>query len=577
MTAASLTIGRTVGQGRPLALPPVAVTQTFVVFGKRGSGKSNAGVVLAEEMYRIGAPFVALDPVGHWWGLKAKGDGSDGLPVYVFGGPNADLPLEPTAGGLMADVAVDHRIPMVLCLKGFSGAERARFVTDFAERLLKRNELPLHIFLEEADAYCPQRPMKGEERMLGAIDRLVRWGRQSGLGCTAITQRSAKINKDVTTQAEVLVAFRTLGPQDRDAIDAWIKYHEAGARRQEVLESLATLSDGEAWIWSPEWLEFFGRVQWRRRGTFDAGATPRVGAKAVHPTLAPVDLGAIRTAMTATIEKAKAEDPRELRRRIAELERQVAAKPATEVRVERVEVPVLDDAMIAKLVEAVGLLQGVGQPIAEASAGIIRALNAAAERTLEAPAVPARAVQPPARVPKATPAGPNGRAARGVVSGPQQRILDALARLESVRILQPKRTQVALFADASPRSSAFANNLGTLRSAGLIDYETSGTVSLTAAGMAEANPALAPATNVALHESLYALVSGPQARILRVLIDAYPRSVTKLDLAHHAEASPTSSAYSNNLGTLRSLGLIDYPTPGSVAAQPLLFLEQVPA
>ena len=39
------------------------------------------------------------------------------------------------------------------------------------------------------------------------------------------------------------------------------------------------------------------------------------------------------------------------------------------------------------------------------------------------------------------------------------------------------------------------------------------------------------------------------------------------------DVSPTSGGYFNNLGSLRSLGLVDYPQPGTVAAQPVLFLE----
>jgi hypothetical protein len=42
-------------------------------------------------------------------------------------------------------------------------------------------------------------------------------------------------------------------------------------------------------------------------------------------------------------------------------------------------------------------------------------------------------------------------------------------------------------------------------------------------------------------------------------------------LAEEAEQSATSGGYSNNLGALRSLGLIDYPVPGQVVATALLF------
>ncbi len=61
-------------------------------------------------------------------------------------------------------------------------------------------------------------------------------------------------------------------------------------------------------------------------------------------------------------------------------------------------------------------------------------------------------------------------------------------------------------------------------------------------------------------------------RILQALIQAYPGDVDRADLAAQAEASPTSSAYGNNLGALRSLGLIDYPARGRVAAREVLFL-----
>lgn len=37
--------------------------------------------------------------------------------------------------------------------------------------------------------------------------------------------------------------------------------------------------------------------------------------------------------------------------------------------------------------------------------------------------------------------------------------------------------------------------------------------------------------------------------------------------------SPTSGGYFNNLGALRTLGVIDYPSPGRVVALPVLFLD----
>jgi hypothetical protein len=138
---------------------------------------------------------------------------------------------------------------------------------------------------------------------------------------------------------------------------------------------------------------------------------------------------------------------------------------------------------------------------------------------------------------------------------------------------QAKRTQLALLADQSPTSSSYNNNLGALRTAGLIGYPGSGLVDLTEAGRVAAKPMDAPPTSEALHEALYRKLTNKQGLILQALIAAYPKSLSREDLAAEAEASANSSSYNNNLGALRSLGLIDYPGPGQVVALPVLFLE----
>src|SRR6185295_12566498 len=100
-----------------LTLPIEAITSTFAVFGIRGSGKSNLGAVMAEEIIKAGQPVVIIDPTGAWFGLKSSSDGkSAGLPVYVFGGEHADIPLEPTAGEVLANFVVENRVPVVLDL-----------------------------------------------------------------------------------------------------------------------------------------------------------------------------------------------------------------------------------------------------------------------------------------------------------------------------------------------------------------------------------------------------------------------------------------------------------------------------
>jgi DNA helicase HerA-like ATPase len=56
---------------RDLALPTSAATQTFAILAQRRKGKTYTASVIAEEMVGAGMPWVALDPTGAWWGLRA--------------------------------------------------------------------------------------------------------------------------------------------------------------------------------------------------------------------------------------------------------------------------------------------------------------------------------------------------------------------------------------------------------------------------------------------------------------------------------------------------------------------------
>jgi DNA helicase HerA-like ATPase len=251
-----------------LTLPDDAVTQTFGILAKRGAGKSNTAAVMAEEMYKAELPFVAVDPVGAWWGLRSSADGKGaGLEIPIFGGHRGDVPLEQGGAELVADLVVDERLSCVLDVSAFeSESAKRRFLTAFAERLFRRkgqpgHDDPLHLFLEEADDYAPQRAIGPEmHRTLGAFQRIVKQGRARGLGATMITQRSAVLNKDLLTQLETLVVHRTTAPNDRKAIGAWLEYQ---GRSAEILASLHELAPGEAWAWSP-WLDLTKRVQVRR-------------------------------------------------------------------------------------------------------------------------------------------------------------------------------------------------------------------------------------------------------------------------------------------------------------------------
>lgn len=567
-----------------LALPSDAVTQTFGILARKGAGKTYTALVMGEEMIKAGLPVVIMDSLGACWGLRVSADGTGpGLPVTILGGEHGDIPLEPTAGKIVADIIVDHPGAFILDMSAFeSNAAQDRFVTEFAERIYRakatRRE-PLHLIIDEADSFAPQSPMPGQQRMLGAFEAIVRRGRIRGLGVTLVTQRPAVLNKNVLTQCECLITLQMTSPQDRRAIDEWVKGNGTKEERDELLGSLASLDRGDAWFWSPAWLRVFKRIHVRQRDTWDSSKTPEPGDAVVEPTsLAAVDLEALRARMAETIERAKADDPKALQKRVRDLERQFVQKvhELPEPIIQRIEVPVLSDETIATLTASADALSGAAMRVLDAVGEIKAALVSARQSADIIGAEAQRAAPREARkierqnIPRNIPEG-SSAATDIKISGPQQRILDALAEMEAVGLSELDRSNVAVYSGASPRSSAFGNNLGALRTAGLIDYPSSGRVCLTDAGRVQASSIRGPRSLDELHQEWRAHLSRPQSAILGELIACYPHAVERERLAELTGASPTSSAYGNNLGHLRGLGLISYPSKGMVAATGLLF------
>lgn len=569
-----------------LSFPLQAATETFGILAVKRSGKSNAAVVMAESMFDAGIPWVAIDPKGDWWGLRSSGDGKGpGLPILVFGGDHADIPLEPTAGKLMADLIATKHLTCVLDVSTMTKADTRRFLTDFATSLYRLNREPLHVFCEEADEYIPQRFTNEAAKMVGAFENLVKRGGFRGIGVTLITQRSASLNKDVTTQIGTLIALRTTGPQDRKVIEDWTKHHQTGA---EAVGTLATLKNGEAWVFSPEFLDRLVRIKFRRRRTFDSGETPKVGQKRREPVnLADVDLDDIRAQMADTIERAKDNDPAELRKRIRHLEGELAAAansaPNPEHFIEyRIPKELLDGFIATRdAVSDLGFLvedkvTSVTKALAQIPDGPVKVgppdkptMTTNAILNGEAPPAEAAFTEPrgSVRMVKA----PTGTAPEGIGTS-HRKILDALAWLESVGLIDPDRKQVGYLAGYTASGGTFQKYVSTMATADLITYPRKGTVALTDAGRALAAKPEAPLTDAALQQAFYDRLPTPLAKILAHLVHLYPAGIAREPLGEATGYEASGGTFQKYISTLSSLGLVDYPERGYVAASASLFL-----
>jgi len=537
-----------------LTLPLEAVTQTFGILAVRGAGKSNTAAVMAEEMYKAGLPFVVVDPEGSWWGLRSAADGKGpGLPIPIFGGEKGDVPLEETAGQMIAELVARERLSCLLDVSDFSEGGKRRFLTDFAVNILKRNKDPLHLILEEADDYIPQKPMRENARLLRAWQNVVRRGRKKGLGVTMISQRSAVINKDVLTQIETLIVHRITSPQDRKAIEGWVVYH---GQKQEILESLHRLKPGEAWVWSP-WMGLTEHVQVYRRKTFDSAATPTGAKRRRRPaTLADIDLGAIKEQMAETIERAKETDPKELRRRIARLEQELAKasseRQATEP--ELVEVPMLSAEERQLLVVIRDTLVEVGG-VVEASVNDLKrsceGTGRLVENILNRQKTPSGLRLRPQDAPQATISPPRGSTSESDGDyrprAGARRMLEVLARRYPLTTTKSQLRLMSKLRKSGTSETYYRELLGN----GLIQENSEGWVLITdnGLGVLGLDSPLVPMTKEENVESFRSIFRAGAKRMLDILIEIHPQEISKESLFEQAVLtnSGTSNTYLRDL------------------------------
>lgn len=315
-----------------LAIPPSALHQHIAILGKTGAGKTFAAKGIVEHLLDSGERVCIIDPTGAWHGLRSSASGkSAGYPVVIFGGAHADLTVGAAHGEAIAEIIGTSSTPAIIDTSLLRVGERSQLFADFADALVRKNKGPLHLVIDEAHLFAPQGkvadPRSGQ--MLHAANNLVSLGRSRGLRIILITQRPAKLHKDSLSQVETLVAMRLIAPQDRSAVEDWIKDNADREKGREVLSSLAALRTGQAWVWAPEIGIDLDLVAFPKIKTFDSSRAPAGGEGGKSgPVLAPIDRDAIAKRLESVAADALANDPKVLRAEIAKLKKELQARVA---------------------------------------------------------------------------------------------------------------------------------------------------------------------------------------------------------------------------------------------------------
>lgn len=312
--------------GGDLTLPEDVATQRLAFLGVSGSGKTYGAGRLAEELHRTKNQFAIIDTVGNWWGLRVGRDGaSPGLSIPILGGLRGDVPLEPEHGELVADTLATTSSSMIIDVADFTEGERRKFLVAFAQQLLRnkmREPSPLMLIWEECHEVIPQQVFGEDARMVHAIIRLIKKGRNYGIGTTLISQRSAAVSKEALNQAHTLFVFRTIGKADRKAITDWTD-DKVGDGDVSPKWPMSKLETGQCIVYSPDWMRVHQLAGVLPKATFDGTRAP--DKRTVRRDLAPVDLEAFKRTMGEAMERAKENDPEVLRARIRELEAKLAS------------------------------------------------------------------------------------------------------------------------------------------------------------------------------------------------------------------------------------------------------------
>ncbi|HIP99991.1 TPA: ATP-binding protein [Candidatus Bipolaricaulota bacterium] len=301
--------------GPDLSLPLAEASgQCVAILGIRGSGKSNTAGVIFEELLAARYPLSIVDIDGEYFGLKEK------YEVLVVGaGENVDIELDVDAAPGVAELSLREGVPVILDVSDMLAEERELFVLEYLTRiwsLAGKLRKPYMIGIEECHEFIPQ-GMRTDLKEV--IARIALRGRKRGLGAVIISQRSAKVEKDVLTQAGMLFLHRVVHEVDMRVYSELLPWPKA-----EVKEQVTSLGVGECIYLSGQSIR---KVKIRPRHTFHGGFTP-----SFKPVETP-KLRQVRGEILAAIHKFKEEKgaslpEEELQQRLEKLEAELALKQA---------------------------------------------------------------------------------------------------------------------------------------------------------------------------------------------------------------------------------------------------------
>jgi hypothetical protein len=555
-----------------------------------GGGKSWLLRYMIEQLYgRV--QIIVLDPEGEFASLRERHD-------FLLAAADGDVSADPTTAKLLARRLLELNASAIVDIYELQLPARRKYIRLFLEELMhapRRLWRPLLVIIDEAHSFAPQ---TGDAESLAAVVSLCTLGRKRGFAAVLATQRISKLHKDAA--AELKNKF--IGSCGLD-LDMKRAGDELGFDKDARL-GLRTMDPGTFYTFGPAISE--RGVNLVRSGAVKT-THPEPGA--IAPP-APPPPAAVRKLLDQM--KDLEREAEEEARSIEDLQKQLAAAKREVRKLERgapAAAPVADEKAIARAVtvaerqmrtdfdqaqrEQRGVDRQLRTQITELGKRLGRVGNLAGqivqvcavdleEVAAAVPAKPNGSVNPAVRnnpqqeikrTPRSRPAAP---AASGIgregLGKTALRILDAVGTLHSIGTEEPERSVVAGWVGMSATGGTFSARLSELRSAGVIEDRQGLRIALTDAGLSAAQVTDLPSLDE-LHSMWINKLGATAGRILKVLIDAYPDSMTRADVADAVEMAASGGTFSARLSELRKPGLITDISKTEVVAAGLLFPE----
>ena len=253
----------TADPGSPVELPVVDVlTGRSFITGKSGSGKSNTASVVIENLLSNGFPVMIVDTDGEYYGLKEEYE-----ILHAGADEECDIVVSPEHAEKLANLALEQNVPIILDVSGYLEEDTANeLLLEVVKQLFakeKRMKKPFLLVIEECHEYIPEGGGMNETGKM--LIKVGKRGRKHGLGIVGISQRPADVKKDFITQCDWLCWHRLTWDNDTKVVGRIL-----GSKYASAVEDLG---DGEAFLMT-DWDESIRRIQFHRKQTFDAGATP---------------------------------------------------------------------------------------------------------------------------------------------------------------------------------------------------------------------------------------------------------------------------------------------------------------